>query len=70
MLATDAVRAMIRDDKAHQIYSVIQTGARQSMKTMNQALYELYRQGKVTYETAVSRSHEPDDLKRMFQRQD
>jgi twitching motility protein PilT len=70
MVANEAIRAMIRDDKAHQIYSVIQTGARLSMKTMNQALYELYRQGKVTYETAISRSHEPDDLKRMFQRQD
>jgi len=67
MVATEAIKSMIRDDKAHQIYSVIQTGARQNMMTMNQALYELYRQGKTSWETVLSHSHNPEDLKRMFQ---
>ncbi len=68
MVTTEAIRSMIRDDKAHQIYSVIQTGARQNMLTMNQALYELYRQGKVGWETILGHSHNPEDLKRMFKR--
>jgi len=68
MVATDAVRAMIRDDKAHQIYSVIQTGSRQQMRTMNQALHELYRAGQITYDTAYGHTMDPEDLKRLFQR--
>jgi len=68
MVTTEAIKSMIRDDKAHQIYSVIQTGARQNMATMNQSLYEIYRQGKASWETILAHSHNPDDLKRMFQR--
>jgi twitching motility protein PilT len=68
MVTTEAIKAMIRDDKAHQIYSVIQTGARQNMMTMNQSLYELYRNGKASWETILAHSHNPEDLKRMFQR--
>jgi twitching motility protein PilT len=68
MLATPAIRALIRDDKVHQIYSVIQTSGRLGMKTFNQALFELYRDRKITYDEAMSRSTDPDDLKRMLQR--
>jgi Tfp pilus assembly pilus retraction ATPase PilT len=59
---------MIRDDKAHLIPNAIQTGANDQMRTMNQALYELYRQGKVTYDTALRHSLDPDDLRRQFRR--
>ena len=68
MVSNEAIKAMIRDDKAHQIYSAIQTGARQQMKTMNQALHDLYKTGRVTYDTALGHSMDPDDLKRLFQR--
>jgi len=68
MIANDAVRANIRDDKIHQIYSAIQTGTRLGMMTMNQALYKLYRQGKITYETAKEYTHDPEDLKTTFQK--
>ncbi len=68
MLATAAVRSLIRDDKAHQIYSVIQTSGRLGMKTFNQALFELYRDRKITYDDAISRSTDTEDLKRMMQR--
>jgi twitching motility protein PilT len=68
MVINEAIRAMIRDDKAHQIYSAIQTGARQSMRTMNQSLYELYKLGRVTFDTALAHSMDPEDLKRVFQR--
>lgn len=69
MIANQAVRALIRDDKAHQIASIIQTGGKYGMKTMNQSLFELYRSHLITFDEALSRSMDPDDLKRIFQRQ-
>lgn len=68
MVTNEAVRSMIRDDKPHQIYSVLQTGARQGMQTMNQALYVLYKSGRVSYDTALAHSMQPEDLKRLFQK--
>ena len=68
MLATTAVRSLIRDDKIHQIYSIIQTSGRIGMRTFNPALFELYRDRKITYDDAISRSTDPEDLKRMLQR--
>ena len=68
MVANEAIRAMIRDDKAHQIYSVLQTNLRQGMITMNQAMQQLYREGKITYDTALSHSLNPEDLKGLFQK--
>jgi twitching motility protein PilT len=67
MLPNDAIRANIRDDKIHQIYSTIQTGNKVGMKTMNQALYEAYKAGKITYETALQYTHNMEDLKKTFQ---
>ena len=67
-MPNEAVRALIREDKAHQIYSIIQVGGSQGMKTMNQALYELYRRGQVTYEDALAHSTNPADLKNTFKR--
>ncbi len=52
MLATPAVRNLIREGKTHQINSVIETGGRFGMQTMNAALDELYRQGKIEREVA------------------
>lgn len=69
MIANSAVRALIRDDKVHQIASIIQTGGKHGMKTMNHSLYELYRARSITYEEALSRSQDTEDLKRIFQRQ-
>jgi twitching motility protein PilT len=68
MLPNDAIRALIRDDKVQQIYSVIQTSGSRGMRTMNQSLYELYRAGTLTYEVAVRSTLRPDDLNNMFQR--
>ncbi|MBI4605318.1 MAG: PilT/PilU family type 4a pilus ATPase, partial [Planctomycetes bacterium] len=69
MVATPAVKALIREDKAHQLMSIIQTGGRYGMKTMNQALYDLYRQHLITYDDALSHSADPEDLKRLVQKQ-
>jgi twitching motility protein PilT len=68
MLATPAVRSLIRDNKIHQIYSVIQTGGKLGMKTMNQALAELYKARAISYETAISFTSDPEDLKRIFEK--
>ena len=69
MIATAAVRALVREDKTHQLMSIIQTGGRFGMKTMNQALFDLYRQHQVTYDEALTRSTDPEDLKRIMQKQ-
>ncbi len=68
MVANSAVRSLIRDDKAHQIYSIIQTGGREGMKTMNQSLFKLYQSNLISYEEAITHTTDPDDLKRTFQR--
>jgi twitching motility protein PilT len=66
LVATPAVRAMIRDNKVHQIYSLMQAGQKYGMQTMNQSLYKLYMQRKITLETALSFSRDPDELERMI----
>jgi twitching motility protein PilT len=66
LMMTPAVRSLIREQKVHQIYSVIQTSQKEGMRTMNQSLYELYRMQKISYEEAISRTNEVDDLKRML----
>ena len=68
MIATAAVKALIREDKTHQLMSIIQTGGRYGMKTMNQALYDLYRGHQITYDEAMSYSSDPEDLKRIMQK--
>jgi twitching motility protein PilT len=68
LLCTAAVRALMREDKLHQIYSLMQTGGKLGMRTMNQSLYELYRSSMVRLEDAMTASSDPEDLKRMFHR--
>lgn len=67
MLANSAVRSLIRDGKVHQIASIIQTGRKFGMQTMNQSLIDLYREGEIDIETALSHSMDPEDLKRNLQ---
>jgi twitching motility protein PilT len=68
LLVNAAVKSLIREAKIHQIYSTMQTSQKEGMRTMNQALYELYQKKAITYEDAVSRSMDPDDLARLFKR--
>lgn len=68
LLANHAVRSLIREGKSHQIYSVIQTGQKEGMRTMNQALYELCLKGIISQEEATSRTTEPQDLERLLKR--
>ncbi|MGH7144077.1 MAG: type IV pilus twitching motility protein PilT [Planctomycetota bacterium] len=68
MIPNAGIRSLIRDDKAHQIYSMIQTGGQDGMVTMNQALHNLVRGGKITMDEALRRSGDPEDLKRTAQK--
>lgn len=68
MVCTPAIRALIRDDKVHQIYSMIQSGQKYGMKTMNQSLAELYNSGKVTIGEAMSFSGNIQELNEMLSR--
>lgn len=63
MLATPAIRALIRDGKGHQIYSQIQTGGRMGMRTMSASLAELVRSNKVNLATAERYVGEPAELR-------
>ena len=68
LLVNHAVRSLIREQKIHQIYSVIQTGQKEGMRTMNQSLFELYQQRVISLEDALGRSGDPDDLMRLMNR--
>jgi twitching motility protein PilT len=66
LLATSAVRNMIRDGKEYQLYTCIQTGHKQGMRTMDQALAELCRAGKITRESAFLRCVSQPELERLL----
>jgi twitching motility protein PilT len=66
MVATPAIRAMIRDDKIHQIYSSMQSGKKFGMQTMNDALYQLYVNREVTQEECLRVSSDPNEFLRMI----
>ena len=68
LVVNHAVRALIREQKIHQIYSVIQTGQKEGMRTMNQSLYELYANRVISLDDALARSMDPDDLMRLVNR--
>jgi len=68
LLSNSALRSLIREAKIHQIYSIMQTSQKEGMKTMNQALYELYQKKLITYDDAFARTTDPDDLMRLFKK--
>jgi len=66
LLATPAIRNLIREGKTHQIYSSLQTGGSIGMQTMDAALATLVRAGKITQQMAESRSSTPEELRRLL----
>lgn len=69
MVPNPAIRNLIREDKIHQLYSMMQTGqAKFGMQTMNQSLMDLYTKGLITYEDAIGRSSVADELIQMIQK--
>lgn len=65
MIATAAIRNLVRENKAHQITSVLQTSADIGMQTMDQALADLYKQSLITYEVGKRRSQNEQEFEKL-----
>jgi Tfp pilus assembly ATPase PilU len=68
MIATPAVRNLIREGKTHQISSAVQTGSQYGMQTMDQSLFSLYKRGLISAEMALARAINLEDLRRALER--
>jgi len=66
LVVTPAVRAMIRENKLHQVASSLQTGGNIGMTTMNASLSKLVSERKITKEVALSRSFDKEDMRTQF----
>ena len=66
MMGTAAIRAMIRDGRAHQLYGAIQAGQQVSMRTMNHSLAALVKRRHVTLEDAEARSPDAKELRQLL----
>ncbi|HZJ27834.1 MAG TPA: PilT/PilU family type 4a pilus ATPase [Acidimicrobiia bacterium] len=66
LVATPAVRNIIREGKTHQIYSMMQAGGKHGMVTMDQELARLVRSGRVSLELALERAQHEDDVRRLL----
>ena len=67
MIPNAAIRNLIREDKIHQIYSIMQIGQGKSgMQTLNQSLASLYLRRLITLEEAVGHTSDPDELEQII----
>ncbi len=64
MNMTNAVKSLIRDGKTHQLDNVIAQGAADGMVSMDQSIYELFKEGRISSETALAYAVNPDQMKR------
>jgi twitching motility protein PilT len=69
LVVTPAIRALIRDDKVHQIYSLMQSGKKFGMQTLNDSLYQLYMAREVSDEECLRVSGDPNEFLRMIGQQ-
>lgn len=65
MVATPAIRNLIREGKTHQMYSVLETSSQQGMQTMDRALQELYKNGFVSFDEALMRAIDQENFARL-----
>ena len=69
LIPNSAIRNLIREDKIHQIYSMMQTGQdKYGMQTLNQALASLQQKRQISLEVAMQRSSNADELKELIER--
>lgn len=66
LFATPAIRRAIRDNETHLIYAMIETGRRQGMHTLEQALEQLVEAGRVTAEQAIALAADPVHMRKML----
>ncbi len=60
LVATPAIRNMIRENNLHQIDNSVQMGGKDGMTLMDTCLYDLYCRCQITYDTALSRAKSPE----------
>jgi twitching motility protein PilT len=65
LVATPAIRNLIREGKSHQVYSSMQAGGQHGMHTMDQHLAELVRMRRITYDAGVEKCHHIEDFNRL-----
>lgn len=68
MIATPAVRNIVRESKTHQLEAVIQTGAEHGMQSMDKTLVSLIHEGKISYEEAKNYAIDLEELDRMMRK--
>lgn len=66
MMATPAARNLIREGKTHQIYSIIQTGSRFGMQSMDSSLRDLFLERRINKDEALNRALDQEELRRMI----
>jgi twitching motility protein PilT len=67
LTASPGIRNLIREAKTHQIPGIIETSQRLGMKTLDQALIELYRNGLVALDEVLARAANPDHMRSLLQ---
>ena len=65
MVATPAIRNLVREGKVHQIYSAMQAGGRYGMQTMDMSLAQHVKAGRISQQMAFERCHDPEELDRL-----
>ncbi len=68
LVATPAIRNLIREGKTHQIYSAMQAGSKHGMHTLDQHLADLVRRGVIAHDVARDKCHDVNDLERLLGR--
>jgi twitching motility protein PilT len=64
LIANPAVRSVIREGKTHQIDATIRSGASEGMIAMDESIYDLFKKGRITQETAVKYCNNPEAMER------
>jgi twitching motility protein PilT len=67
MVATPAIRNLVREGKTHQMYSAMQAGAKHGMVTMDQSLATMVKRGLIRHDIALERCANPEDLRRLIE---
>lgn len=64
LMATGAVRNLIRENQVHHLENILQTGRKEGMVLMDNCLHDLYCKCLISYDTAISRAKHPDRISR------
>ncbi len=64
LIATDAVRSLVREGKTPQLLNLLQTGSKFGMSTLEQELVKLVNQGLITLDDAIGKANRPDEVRR------